>query len=117
MPLPSQSAVTNSLQAEEATVAGKKKKKKTFLVGKGGKFWEPVELPVVSADRVCVLNAGKRVSQISLDQDLALPILNLQASHSSSDMCRNIFNTCTQVSLSSRGSVAVFTLAVELIPG
>lgn len=54
MPPPSQSAVTNSLQAEEVTVAVKKK---LFFGGKEG-FWEPVKLPVVSTDRVCVLNAA-----------------------------------------------------------
>lgn len=54
MPLPSQSAVTNSLQREKVTDAVKKNFFRE-VAGGGGRFWEPVKLPVVSADRVCVL--------------------------------------------------------------
>lgn len=51
MPLLNQSAVTNSLQREEVTDAVKK----NFLGRQERGFWEPVKLPVFSANRVCVL--------------------------------------------------------------
>lgn len=105
MPLQSQSAVTNSLQAEQVTVAvGGKKKKKTFLGGNSGNLSGYLSSALTGS-----------VSSMQATLDLASAILNLQASHTSSDFC-HIQHLQTGTSVTSSSGVAVLMLAVELIP-